>query len=221
MYPPITVMALGILAILVVALFVIIEIGMIQAAYERLGISHRTVSLLLLLMIFGSYVNLPIATVSVSQIVHDQVITFWGIPYVVPHVAIAGHTEIAINLGGALIPLFTCVYVLTRTGAYLKSAIAIAIVSLVVNRFSTIVPGVGIAIPTLIPGVLAAVVATLLERRRAPAMAFVAGTLGCLIGADLMNLPHIAQMRAPIASIGGAGTFDGVFVSGLIAVLLA
>ncbi|HUY18775.1 MAG TPA: DUF1614 domain-containing protein [Candidatus Binataceae bacterium] len=214
-------MALGILAILVVALFVIIEIGMIQAAYERLGISHRTVSLLLLLMIFGSYVNLPIATVSVSQIVHDQVITFWGIPYVVPHVAIAGHTEIAINLGGALIPLFTCVYVLTRTGAYLKSAIAIAIVSLVVNRFSTIVPGVGIAIPTLIPGVLAAVVATLLERRRAPAMAFVAGTLGCLIGADLMNLPHIAQMRAPIASIGGAGTFDGVFVSGLIAVLLA
>jgi uncharacterized membrane protein len=221
MYPPITVVALGILAILVVALFVIIEIGMIHAAYERLGISHRTVSLLLLLMIFGSYVNLPIATVSVNQIVHDQVVTFWGIPYVVPHVAIAGRTEIAINLGGALIPLFTCVYVLTRTGAYLKTAIATAIVSLVVNHFSAIVPGVGVAVPTLIPGVLAAIIATLLERRRAPAMAFVAGTLGCLIGADLMNLPNIAQMRAPIASIGGAGTFDGVFVSGLIAVLLA
>lgn len=221
MYPPVTVLALGVLAILLAILFVIIEIGLIHAAYERLGISHRTVSLLLLAMIFGSYINVPIATVSAGQVLHDQVIYFWGIPYVVPHLASAGRTEIAINVGGALIPFFTCLYVLSRTGIYLKSAIATAIVSLVVHHFSSVVPGVGIAVPTLIPGILAALVASLLERRRAPAIAFVAGTLGCLIGSDLTNLSHIAQMRAPVASIGGAGTFDGVFVSGLIAVLLA
>ncbi len=117
--------------------------------------------------------------------------------------------------------MFTSLYVLSRTGAYLKAALATAIVSLVVYRFSKLVPGVGIAVPTLIPGILAALIASQLERRRAPAIAFAAGTLGCLIGADLMNLPKIGAMQAPVVSIGGAGTFDGVFVSGLIAVLLA
>ncbi|HTW89117.1 MAG TPA: DUF1614 domain-containing protein [Candidatus Binataceae bacterium] len=221
MYPPVTGLALGILGILLVTLFVIIEIGIIHAAYERLGISHRMVSILLLAMIFGSFINLPIASVSANQIVHDQVIYFWGIPYVVPRLVRAGHTEIAINVGGALIPFFTCVYVLIRTAPYLKTIIATAIVTLMVHHFATVVPGVGIAVPTLIPGIIAALAASILERRRAPAIAFIAGTLGCLIGADLMNLSQIGQMRAPVASIGGAGTFDGVFVSGLIAVLLA
>jgi uncharacterized membrane protein len=45
--------------------------------------------------------------------------------------------------------------------------------------------------------------------------------LGTLIGADLSNLGVIPQLGAPIASIGGAGTFDGVFLSGIIAALLA
>jgi uncharacterized membrane protein len=51
--------------------------------------------------------------------------------------------------------------------------------------------------------------------------AYVAGTLGTLIGADILNLNKIRYMRAPVASIGGAGTFDGIFLSGIIAVLLA
>jgi len=48
----------------------------------------------------------------------------------------------------------------------------------------------------------------------------IAGTLGTLIGADLTNLRDIPSLGAPVASIGGAGTFDGVFLSGIIAVLL-
>jgi uncharacterized membrane protein len=51
-------------------------------------------------------------------------------------------------------------------------------------------------------------------------VAYVSGTLGTLIGADLTNLHSIGKLGAPVASIGGAGTFDGVFLSGLIAVLL-
>lgn len=42
-----------------------------------------------------------------------------------------------------------------------------------------------------------------------------------MIGADLMNLHRLAELGAPIASIGGAGTFDGIFLTGLLAVLLA
>ena len=51
-------------------------------------------------------------------------------------------------------------------------------------------------------------------------IAYVGGTLGTLLGADILNLGKIRNLGAPVASIGGAGTFDGVFLSGLIAVLL-
>jgi len=221
MYPPVTNFALAILGALLLVFFVIVEIGIITKAYERLGISHRTVSLLLLVMIFGSYINIPIATIVGHGIVQNQVIYYWGMPYVVPSVRQLGRTEIAINVGGALIPLFISLWVVTRTAVFVKAAIAIAIVSVVVYQSATIVPGVGIVVPTLIPGVLAAIIASLLDRRRSPAIAFAAGTLGCLIGADIMNLPKIGAMHAPVVSIGGAGTFDGVFVSGLVAVLLA
>jgi len=36
-----------------------------------------------------------------------------------------------------------------------------------------------------------------------------------------MNLGRIQGLGAPIVSIGGAGTFDGIFLSGIIAVLLS
>ena len=45
--------------------------------------------------------------------------------------------------------------------------------------------------------------------------------MGILIGADLLNLGQIQQLGAPVASIGGAGTFDAIFLSGIIAVLLS
>ncbi|MDR9481040.1 MAG: DUF1614 domain-containing protein, partial [Spiribacter sp.] len=42
-----------------------------------------------------------------------------------------------------------------------------------------------------------------------------------LLGADLMRLGNVRGLGSPIASIGGAGTFDGVFITGIVAVLLA
>jgi uncharacterized membrane protein len=52
-------------------------------------------------------------------------------------------------------------------------------------------------------------------------IAYVSGAIGTLIGADLTNLHAVANLGAPVASIGAAGTFDGVFLTGIIAVLLA
>jgi uncharacterized membrane protein len=60
-----------------------------------------------------------------------------------------------------------------------------------------------------------------LGRRNAPPLAYVAGSLGTLIGADLLNLGLIQGLGAPVASIGGAGTFDGIFITGILAVLLS
>src|SRR6266496_3104078 len=83
------------------------------------------------------------------------------------------------------------------------------------------VKGVGIVLPGLVPPVVAAITALAISEPLAPALAYVAGVLGTLVGADLLNLPRIRKLGAPVASIGGAGTFDGIFLSGLLAVLIA
>jgi uncharacterized membrane protein len=45
--------------------------------------------------------------------------------------------------------------------------------------------------------------------------------MGTLIGADLLHLREITKLGAPLASIGGAGIFDAILLSGIIAVLLS
>ena len=83
------------------------------------------------------------------------------------------------------------------------------------------VPGLGIAMPVLLPPVLAALTAVFLDREHAAPLAYVAGSLGTLLGADILNLHRLQQLGAPVASIGGAGTSDGIFLTGIIAVVLA
>jgi uncharacterized membrane protein len=83
------------------------------------------------------------------------------------------------------------------------------------------VPGFGIALPIFVPAVATAIIAIALTRKRAAPLAYISGSLGTLIGADLLNLGAIQSLGAPVASIGGAGTFDGIFVTGLLAVLYA
>jgi len=62
------------------------------------------------------------------------------------------------------------------------------------------VPGVGIVTPALAP----AAVATILPGGPAiAALAYVAGTFGTLIGADLLSLPRVRSLQAPVVSIGG------------------
>jgi uncharacterized membrane protein len=83
------------------------------------------------------------------------------------------------------------------------------------------VPGLGIALPILVPILTTAVIALLLSYRQAAPLAYISGSLGVLIGADLLNLDKLQGLGAPIASIGGAGTFDGIFLVGILAVLIA
>ena len=79
----------------------------------------------------------------------------------------------------------------------------------------------GIITPAFIPPIAAATAALILSPAQPRTIAYVAGVLGTLIGADLLNLRAIPKLGAPVASIGGAGTFDGIFLSGILAVLLA
>lgn len=198
-----------------------IEIGILRYAYEKLGIDRRYVFTLLVLSLLGSYVNIPVATLPAERIVSGQEISFFGMRYVIPMVEEWPRTVIAVNVGGAVIPTLLSFYLLLKHGMVVRSAIGVAIVAAIVHAMAQPVKGMGIAVPTFVPPLVAAATALLLSRRSAPALAYIAGSLGTLIGADLLNLGKIQGLGAPVASIGGAGTFDGIFLTGILAVLLA
>jgi uncharacterized membrane protein len=150
-----------------------------------------------------------------------RVITFFGMRYVVPMVAEWPGTVIAVNVGGAVIPAAMSLYLLIRHRLWVRGILATACVAAVCHWLADPVPGLGIALPVFVPAVATAIVALAVARERAAPLAYISGSLGTLIGADLLNLDKVRGLGAPVASIGGAGTFDGIFMIGVLAVLIA
>jgi uncharacterized membrane protein len=213
---------LFLLALLVLAVLVaFVEVGILRYAYEKIGVARRYVFAVLMVTLLGSYVNIPVAELPPEQVLSNQVVNFFGMGYVVPQVQEWPRTIIAVNVGGALVPTLLSLYLLVKRRLFAPGLLAVAIVAVVVHAMAYPVRGVGISVPVFIPPLVAALAAVLLARRAAPAVAYIGGSLGTLIGADLMNLGAIHGLGAPVASIGGAGTFDGVFLTGIVAVLLA
>jgi len=209
----------GFFAILIGFFFIVLVLRSVRYAYESLGVSSGTAIFLLFATLIGSFFNIPIVDLSPEPVMSDQVIDFFGMRYAVP---VATHgTVIAINVGGAVIPTMMSFYLLITHDLWAKSSIATAIVALVIHWMADPVPGLGIAVPVFMPVLITAIVAVLLSRREAAPLAYIAGSLGTLIGADLTNLDKVRGLGAPVASIGGAGTFDGIFLTGILAVLLA
>jgi uncharacterized membrane protein len=199
----------------------LIELSILQYAYERIGIKPRQALAILFLSFLGSSINIPVAELPPQSVESDQVVRFFGVAYVVPAVQRWPGTIIAVNVGGALIPTALSLYLLVRHQIYARALVATAVVAAVVYGLARPVRGIGITVPTLVPPVAACAAAMVLSWRRAAPLAYIAGSLGTLIGADLLNLGRMNGLGAPIASIGGAGTFDGVFMTGILAVLLA
>ena len=209
------------LFLLVVFLVAFVEVGVLGYAYEKVGVDRRYVFTLLVLSLVGSGVNIPVAELPPERVLSGEEVVFFGMRYVVPMVEDWPRTVIAINVGGAVIPTLLSLYLVVKNGLWAPSLVAVAVVAAIVHALARPVRGVGIAVPGLVPPLVAATTALAMSRGSAPALAYVAGSLGTLIGADLLNLGRIRGLGAPIASIGGAGTFDGIFMSGILAVLLA
>jgi uncharacterized membrane protein len=203
------------------AVVAMVELRVLAYAYQKLGLGHRYVFALMLASLLGGHINIPLYAVPVGELAPPQLVWKFGRAFLVPESIQASTTVVAINVGGALIPILLSGYLVFRTRMYWPMLFGTAAVAAVANRLAEVVPGAGIAVPMLVPPLAAAGVALILAGRRAPAVAYVAGSTGALIGADLLNLPHIAALKAPLVSIGGAGTFDGVFLTGIIAGLIA
>ena len=190
-----------------------IQFGIISVAFDKLGLTEKSALLLAVTSFLGSVFNLPLVQLSGDP----------AAPATPPQFPeYRGTTLLTVNVGGCLVPVGFCIYLLHHVALDpLPVFTILAVVAAVSYRFSQPVPGAGIAIPTLIPPGVAALLAALIDPKQAAPVAYVAGTLGVLIGADLLKLNAIRLMRVSVVSIGGAGTFDGVFLAGLLAALLA
>ena len=217
-YPPLYLLAF---LLLLGFLLVLLRWGLIRYVYERLGLNRRAAMLLLLAALVGSGVNIPLMQLPAQRVVEPAIVNYFGMQYVVPRVVERGGSVLAVNVGGAVIPALLALRLILQRGITRRLLLSLGVVTALVYHLAQPIPGVGIALPPILPSVATAVIALLLDRREAPSTAFIAGTLGTLIGADILNLGRIRELGAPVASIGGAGTFDGVFTIGIIAVLLA
>jgi uncharacterized membrane protein len=220
-YLPITAPFFAILVGLFALLVILIEVNILRYAYTRLGVSAQTAFLLLLASLLGSYVNIPVWEFPEELVRAGREVVYHGTYYVVPVVEQFPGTIVAVNVGGALIPTALSLYLLAKNDLWWPGIITTAIVTLLVHLLAQPVEGVGITVPIFVPPVITAMTALLISGHHAAAVAYAGGSLGTLIGADLLNLGAVRGLGAPVASIGGAGTFDGIFLTGIVAVLLA
>ena len=220
-YLPLSPPFFAILVGIFVIILALIQFGILRYAYMRLGVSSGTALVLLFGSLIGSYFNIPVWRLSGEAVLSGRQIDFFGMRYVIPLVVQWPGTIIAVNIGGAVIPSFMSLYLLVKNRLWFEGVIATAAVAAVCHWLAYPVPGIGIAVPIFAPAVVTAIVSVLLSYAKAAPLAYISGSLGTLIGADLLNLGRINGLGAPVASIGGAGTFDGIFITGILAVLLA
>lgn len=202
-------------------LIAFVQIGLVTVAFDKLGLSSGSALLLLISSLIGSVINLPLFSLKAEAPKQPMINPFFGLLRP-PNIEFTGRTLININVGGGLIPLVFSAYLIHNNSIPIGDIVTgIVIVSLVSYWISRPIHGIGIGMPILIAPLCAALVAVILNTEASAPLAYISGTLGVLIGADILRLKNIRQMGLPIASIGGAGTFDGIFITGIVAVLLA
>jgi len=197
-------------------LFLLGYFHILTLGFEKLGISSEITFLFLLAILIGSSINIPLGK---KKMVYAEESRFFGL-WKTPKIKAEG---IAINLGGAVIPILLSFYFFLlsfKAGAPVKSIfIAIFLMAILSKFLSRVVPGRGISLPALVPPIFSAIFSFILCPEFAAPCAFISGVLGTLIGADILNLKKIRKFGG-FLSIGGAGVFDGIFLVGIVSALL-
>jgi uncharacterized membrane protein len=198
-----------------------------SVALAKLRLDPYLAILVIVGIFLGSVVNIPITRMVRQEDVFVHPYPLFGLWDMWPHLQQARReTIIAVNLGGCVIPTMVVVYeifqLLGESWNYLfPIGLAVAINTAVCFSLAKPVKGIGIAMPALVPPLVAVLSALLLAPEEAPSVAFIAGVLGPLLGADVLHLREIPRIATGLASIGGAGTFDGIVLSGILAAYLA
>jgi len=216
---PFSILIFILLILLLPVLFILLQIGVISIAFQKLGMTPATGFMFFLLSLIGSAINIPIRekihAVEEEMPIPDFYRFWFGVKP-----KMLEKQVIALNLGGCILPVLLAIYLLFRA-PFIPVLICTIIMIIVAKSLSRPVPGVGIALPAFIPPIVAGVLAMIFARQNAPAVAYISGVLGVLIGADLLNLNRLSRVGRGVMSIGGAGVFDGIYLVGIIAVLIA
>jgi uncharacterized membrane protein len=210
----------GIIGFLLLLLLLIIGFDLLTISFEKLGVSPWAALLIFAASAMGSMINIPVWYG--SQVVHGGGFIrrpFHWRPSYIPQVT----TEqiVAVNVGGCVIPVLFSLWLLPKA-PFWRTMLSIVIVAVVTHIAATPVQGRGIEMPIWVAPVTAALCGLVLTGGyRAAPLAYISGTIGTLIGADITNLYRMNDIGSGVLSIGGAGVFDGVFVAGVVAALLS
>lgn len=215
-----------ILVLLLLIMLPFLFIDIMTVALAKLGIDPFLAPWVVFFMFVGSLINIPVLREPVSNPLSRHPLDIWRAQRYWPQLERQlSERIIAVNVGGFVIPMLLVVYEVLRILA-VGPEVALPLVAAVVINVAVCfwssrpVENVGVVMPTFVPGPVAAISAWIMAPEMAPPVAFCAGVLGPVIGADLMNLGKIRKVQVGMASIGGAGTFDGIVISGLLAVML-
>jgi uncharacterized membrane protein len=206
-----------------IALFfmALLQVHIFEIAFVKLGLTPEIASFLLLGTLLGSAINLPLYSLQTKQTGHLVLSPDRKPVWEIFQPAREGKIVIAVNVGGCLIPVGLCLYFISlQLIDPIKMMTGILAITTLSYKFSRLIPGLGVGMPVFLAPLSSALVALVLDPEHAAHLAYISGVFGVLIGADILRLNTIASLGAPVASIGGAGTFDGIFLTGIIAALL-
>jgi uncharacterized membrane protein len=234
-FRPFSFLYLALLAFLYLSTVSMVTFFFRRLLVEGVGVPPEAFGLVMFVSLFGSFVNIPVTSVESRGpvVVQREVRLFW-VRWRIPEVVVGvRRTQVSVNLGGAVVPVVISLYLLLVSipgkspdvlMSYLRVAAVLVLVAYSVHRSARLVKGLGIATPAFGPPLvtaLAVLLVDLVSPLACPAqVAYVGGTLGTLVGADLLNLGRLPELGAPVVSVGGAGTFDGIYLTGLVSVLL-
>lgn len=183
--------------IILVAITVLVYFGLLQRVLDRMHLTDKEALFFLALMILGAYINVPL----------------WRRP------------SLTLNVGGGLVPIVLTGYIMGRTGTEQerrRATIATLITAVGIytaGRLLPSEPGTMILDPTYLYALVGGTVAYLSGRSRRGA--FVGGMLGVILS-DIAHFVRLAVLKLPGRTvIGGAGAYDTVIISGMLAVALA
>jgi uncharacterized membrane protein len=199
---------------------------LLASALVKLQLGQTAAGLLVVGIFAGSLINIPVRRIARSEPLTLDALAVFGLHGWWPAARrTRRETVVAVNVGGCVIPVVLAVYEVLRLapigGALGAVAGAVAANIVVCYMFARPVAGVGIVMPTFVPALVACGAAYVLAPQVATPVAFTAGVAGPLIGADLLHLRDIEAIGSGMVSIGGAGTFDGILLSGILALYLA
>lgn len=208
-----------------------VVVGAMDAALAKLNLWPPMALLILAGIFVGSLVNVPLRYIQrdAEQVVVTRGWTGWMNRSPLLRRSDT-ETIIAVNIGGCVIPALVALFefaLVLSVGRYVVWSVAVisCVNVLVCYYVARPIRGIGVAMPGFVsPGVAISLSWLLLWGPQydgiRPAVAFIAGVAGPLVGADLLHLRDFTRVSVGVLSIGGAGTFDGIVLSGIVAALL-